>query len=156
MSETTPEAEGTQIIIMCTSCGEELDQAERDAPLGGEHEAALCDECYREFYEFTCCWCEDDDDDDYQHVLLVVFDAYEACIALPGVYRIDAMPYFSQPLIGHGRLWDNQLTWLGYLPGCHSDGLPCGHLCRRCQALALADCRYGTRCGVAALAGGHL
>jgi hypothetical protein len=46
------------------------------------------------------------------------------------------------------------LTWVGYLPGCHAGGSPCGHLCRRCQAKALADCLYATRCGVAALAQG--
>ena len=151
MSETTSEPESIAIVVTCPSCGEPLTAEEEDAPRTGDDPAVLCDDCYREENEFDCAWCEDSEHQDVQHVLLVVFDAHAAVVALPGVYRIDALPYCSQPAVGHGRLWEDALTWLGYLPACHADGYPCGHLCRRCQRRALDDVLYGTRCGVAAL-----
>ncbi len=150
------EPENIDVCVTCPSCGERLSAAEEASPRTGDDADVLCDACYREFYEFDCCWCEEYDDDEYQHVLLVVFDALEAGVDLPGVYRINETPYYSQPLVGQGRLWEDSLTWLGYLQACLGDGSPCGHLCQRCQRTALAEVLYGTRCGCAALAaGGH-
>jgi hypothetical protein len=151
MRETTSERGSIEVFVTCTSCGEPLTEEEQDAPRTGDDADVLCDECYHDLNEFDCCWCDASDEDTFQHVLLVVFDAHAAGVALPGVYRIDALPYVSQPLIEHGRLWEDALTWLGSLPACHADGSPCGHLCRRCQRRALDDVLYATRCAVAAL-----
>lgn len=154
MTETTTPDQGPddgEVARTCTSCEEALDQAEIDDPLGGKDSAHLCDDCYRELYQYECCWCEEDDDNEHQAAVLVVFDPAAMLIALPGLYRIDCTSYYSQPLIGPGRLWEDALTWLGYLPACHADGYPCGYLCRRCQRKALADCVYATRCGAMAV-----
>ena len=142
--------ESPEIVVTCTDCGEELDPCEIEDPRRPD-EPGLCDDCSREFYEFTCCWCEDYDGNEYQHVLLVVFNPEAIWFDLPGLYRIDRTPYYTQPMIGPARVWEDCLTWLGFLPGCHADGYPCGHLCRACQRKALAEVLYDTRCGVAAL-----
>lgn len=150
MSTAHPEHETAQRVVACTSCGDALEPCEIDHPRSPD-EPGLCDACYREFYEFTCCWCEGSEDLAYQHILLVVFDAAAAGISLPGVYRIDRMPYYSQPAIGAGRLWEDCLTWLGFLPACQGGDYPCGHLCRRCGRRALAASLHETRCGAVAV-----
>ena len=145
-----PAPESVEIVVTCSSCGEPLDQCEIDDPRNAD-DPELCDDCYREFYQFICCWCEDDDDNEYQHVLLVVFEPEAIWLDLPGIYGIDRTPYYAQSMIGPAHVWDDCLTWLGYLPGCHADGYPCGHLCRTCQKKALADCLYQARCGAMAV-----
>jgi hypothetical protein len=149
MPTPEPDQGSVDIVVTCSACGEELAHCETIDPRTND-EPALCDDCSREFSEFDCCWCDDSDANEYQHILLVVFDPEAVDVALPGVYRLTETPSYAQPLPGHALLWEESLTWLGYLPACHGDGYACGHLCRRFQAKALAEVLYDTRCGVAA------
>ncbi len=57
------QAEAGVEVPVCEWCGERLDDE--------EIEEKICDLCYHEHYEFTCCWCEEYEHEDYQHVYLV-------------------------------------------------------------------------------------
>jgi hypothetical protein len=136
----------------CAWCGEELtpDEAAYPELRDGDN---VCEQCLCDEEHFTCCWCGNCGEEEEQRRFLVVFDPTELGVALPGLYRVERLPYYLAPLIGHGWLIASALTWLGALPDCHDPGdYPCGHLCAPCQQRALAALTYRRRCMAAALA----
>ncbi|MGE4195980.1 MAG: hypothetical protein AB7G11_02505 [Phycisphaerales bacterium] len=129
------------MVLECAYCGENLSDEEaesphRDAPDGD----IMCDECYHDKFEFTCCKCEDYGHINDQHKYLVVFDAEEAfskndCKAgfTAGLYRVKANPYYTSDYLS---AWLNtyNLERIGDLPTeADENGYPCGHLCKKCQ-----------------------
>src|ERR1700722_18101083 len=91
----------------CTSCGEPFDEEEREGPHYERTDKGknirsrpICDQCFHDEYEFTCCWCKEYGDVEDQHKMLVVFeecanfDNRDARI-LPGLYRITDGPYYG-------------------------------------------------------------
>ena len=111
----------------------------------------VCDDCYHDHFEFTCCACEEYGEVEDQHKYLVVFEAVDD--VEPGIYRIKYKPYFTSGLIGsswlHPRTLDKvkdlPVRWLAYVSITgkdifrelkaeeQDDGYPCGHLCADCQ-----------------------
>jgi len=114
-----------------------------DDDAGYERDGDLwCYECYTEKYQFICAWCEDFGDVDDQHQYLLVFDAEEAGLDVPGVYRVTDLPYYTSALIGGGWMWQQSLQYLGPLPRTvqpEYQEYPCGHLCLECQREMLAE-----------------
>jgi hypothetical protein len=138
--------------IICWGCENPLDEDERESPYDRDGHL-WCDDCYHEEFEFTCCWCEEYGDNEDQHRYVVVFDAAACELALPGLYRVDHLPYYSQPLIGYGYILSRAVTWLGFLDALPRAGwydYPAGHLCLRCQRRALAHVTHATDCGIMA------
>jgi hypothetical protein len=41
-------------------------------------------------------------------------------------------------MLGGGMLFSSCIQWLGFLPEMDDEGYACGHLCKGCQARALA------------------
>ncbi len=122
----------------CAWCGYDLDDEERECPRLDSQDEPICDNCYHESYEFTCCNCENYDDQDIQHEMLVVLVPTSASYGdkvQPGVYRITDGPYWSTDYFS-SCLHAYQLAWLCSLPDSLQDDdsyYPVGHLCRDCQ-----------------------
>jgi hypothetical protein len=130
----------TAAAAECSCCGEPLMPEEIEYPQtdtdgdGGN----ICNECYHEHYEFTCCRCCNYGHVDDQHEMLVVFEEQYAhgklSIIMPGVYRITGSPYHGGPLIGRGYLNSDVLVRIADVnPDMDGNGYPCGHLCKECQ-----------------------
>jgi hypothetical protein len=116
----------------------------------------LCDDCYHEQCEFTCCACQEYGHVNDQHNFCVVFDK-EAGVD-PGIYRIIYTPYFWSDILSSG-LFLHSLLLIASLPfiwptgrkgystgnpifnelisGESFDGYPMGHLCGDCQKAIL-------------------
>lgn len=126
----------------CTCCGSDLDRDELESPnLDGDGDP-ICDQCYHDKYEFTCCCCEEYGDVKDQHKMLVVFEKIGG--VQPGIYGIVEFPYYTQGLIGSGWLHLSSLKRIGDVnPDMDGNGYPCGHLCAECQAKVKAQ-RKGT------------
>lgn len=124
--------------MICTWCGEELDEQERESPRT-DSSGVICDACHHDVYEFTCCWCQEYGGVDVQHDMLVVAEevstgGYSEGLVKPGVYKVLGGPYHGGPLIGDSYLFGDQLEWLAALPESIDTGMfPCGHLCQQCQ-----------------------
>lgn len=121
----------------CSRCGNKLDRDEAESPREDEDGDAICDDCYHDKYEFTCCDCCEYGHVDDQHKILVVFEAVRAREGgdiEPGIYRIVGGPYHGGPMIGEGYLFRSSLNRIAAVnPGMDGQGYPCGHLCAECQ-----------------------
>ena len=122
----------------CARCRESLSVEELECPYEDDGWGTLCDDCYHECCEYTCCWCQNYEHVDHQHELLVVFEAGLAFrdAVPPGVYRITKSPYYTSSLISSGWLHPECLERVCDLPAdlaTNDTGYPCGHLCRECQ-----------------------
>ena len=127
-------AEGAE----CPWCGCDFDDEERESPrMSGDD--PICDQCYQDEYEFTCCRCEDYGEQDIQHELLVVFVATSSSYGekvQPGLYTITGGPYWATDYFS-SWLNPDKLIWLCSLPESLQDEdpyYPVGHLCSECQA----------------------
>ena len=138
--------------MICAECNATLTPAEITEPIATGN-GIVCSTCECDLLHFTCCWCGNCGKEADQERYVMVFDAAAADVALPGLYRIDALPYVNYGLIGGGSLCPWNLTWLGFLAALRTDDerAPCGHLCADCQVRALHELTYETRCGAAAL-----
>lgn len=122
----------------CPCCGNDLSGEEIEYPRTDEDGDNICEECYHEKYEFTCCRCQEYGDVADQHNLLVVFE--ETSNVAPGIYKIVRKPYYTHAMIGSGWLWPESLKRIADVnPDMDGDGYPCGHLCIDCQAKVLAQ-----------------
>ena len=142
----------TTIEIKCSYCGDDLKDDELESPsIDPDDRTPVCDDCYHDHFEFTCCACEEYGEVEDQHKYLVVFEAVDD--VEPGIYRIKYKPYFTSGLIGsswlHPRTLDKvkdlPVRWLAYVSITgkdifrelkaeeQDDGYPCGHLCADCQ-----------------------
>lgn len=128
----------TTTATKCSSCGEDLGQEEAESPrLDDDDGEPICDDCYHEHYEFTCCCCEEYGHVDDQHKLLVVFE--ETSDVKPGVYKVIRTPYVTHAMIGEGWLHPGALERIADVNPDMSSDYPCGHLCAGCQAKVLAQ-----------------
>lgn len=118
--------------ILCTYCGVNLDSEQIQNPRTDKDGDIMCDECYQEHYEFSCCWCQDSDHIDHQHKMLIVDD--EKSAKLPrGVYEITTIPYYCDEIIT-SRLYKWALNRIADVPeDLEIESYPCGHLCIECQ-----------------------
>lgn len=139
--------------LCCTCCGACL-SAEDEVDPRREGTDVLCEDCWHHRHEFPCAWCEEYDDTEVQHRYVAVFDPDAVALALPGLYRVERCPYYTDAMLS-AWLNEDALTWLGYLPADvqreHDAGYACGHFCRTCQGRALAHITFMLRCGVAAI-----
>jgi hypothetical protein len=123
-------------LLECSHCGCEMDEEQSAAPRRDDCGDPMCDSCWTDKYEFTCCWCGEYEHIDEQHEVLVVFEECGGLTA--GIYRINEGPYWTSDFF---TMWFNlrALTHLGNLPGAliarhkRDDEYPCGHLCRNCR-----------------------
>lgn len=128
--------------ILCSRCvrplnEEEAENSRTDEDGDGE---PLCDECWHNEYEFTCCDCQNYGHVRDQHKMLVVFERVYSMggpdrYVSPGIYKIDGRgAYYGGPLIGEGWIYGDRLTRIGDVkPDMDCGGYPCGHLCKECQ-----------------------
>lgn len=127
----------TKKKVTCAFCGNDLSKEEIESPRLDDDGDSICDECYHEKYEFTCCDCQEYGHIDDQHEMLVVFEAVHASEGgdvEPGIYRIIGGPYHGGPLIGSGYLFRSSLERIGDVnPDMDGNGYDCGHLCKDCQ-----------------------
>ena len=143
----------TATATVCTWCGEELDDEEAESPRLDDADKVICDDCYRDEYEYTCHWCEESEDMEHHCEVGSLFVLYESVDAQPphsrkpwysqkrykmrpGIYRITRWPMYYDGII-EGGLYAWAFEWFGPLPEKwedRSDGYyPCGPLCRSCQ-----------------------
>jgi hypothetical protein len=122
--------------LSCHYCGHVITDPDEQADpyRNPDTDEAMCSECYREHFEFSCCWCKESDNVDVQHKMLVIEDAYDE---MPewrkGVYQIGRRPYYADGMI-EMHLIQSALTWIGSVPETlHIEYYPCGHLCSECQ-----------------------
>lgn len=133
------------VISECSFCGDSLDIEESESPrTDPRDEQPICDECYHEHFEFTCCDCCNYGDVADQHNLLVVFEVVSSMGGpreiSPGIYRIKEGPYHGGPIIGSGYLYGDNLERIADVnPDMDGEGYPCGHLCLECQKNVLAQ-----------------
>ncbi|KKN75780.1 hypothetical protein LCGC14_0376560 [marine sediment metagenome] len=126
-------------VTNCSSCGDEFDEEERENPRRDSSDDPICDDCYREYYEFTCCKCEEYGDQKDQHNLLVVLEAEivriesEDDYLKPGIYQVVDTPYWATDYFESWIRW-KAVTWLCENPfDIAYECYPCGHLCLTCQ-----------------------
>lgn len=116
----------------CEWCGEQFSKEEIEST----REKGMCDECFHEHREFTCCRCDEYEEKKHQHRFLVVFeptDSWGGTNIQPGIYEIIEYPYHGGPMIGRGYLFGRSLRNLNKTVDWESNGYPCGHLCLWCQ-----------------------
>ena len=137
----------------CSFCGDALDIEESGNPHTDPNDGEpVCDDCYHEHFEFTCCDCQEYGDVKDQHNLLVVFEEVDSCggptrKVAPGVYRIKEGPYHGGPIIGSGYLYGGNLKRIADVnPDMGGNGYPCGHLCLECQNRVLSQ--FKAKCSI--------
>lgn len=119
--------------MKCSYCGNNLNEDGLENPLTDDERDLMCDECYNDHYEFTCCWCQEYGNKKDQHKMVVVFDDEKAGVPT-GVYRVTDLDYYIISAFGDGWLHDWAIERIGDIPdGADSNGYPCGHLCAECQ-----------------------
>jgi hypothetical protein len=136
----------TKSVIECSYCGEHLGDDESENPrIDPADDLPVCDECWHDKFEFTCCRCCEYGDVEDQHNLLVVFE--KTGKVEPGVYKVTGRPYYTHALIGEGWLHDWALKRIADVnPDMDGEGYPCGHLCLNCQSNLLAQ--FAGKCSV--------
>lgn len=122
----------TTTTYTCSICGDRfaLDTGEDPAELD---DAIVCEDCACDHGHFPCWRCGDCGDIAVQHALLVVADAPAVGLLLPGVYQVEATPYYWHTVLDAGVV-AHRVRWLGYCEAAAvPDPYPCGHLCASCQ-----------------------
>jgi hypothetical protein len=139
----------------CTMCEDTFTLDTDEVPAESPDGEVLCDDCECEHYHYACTWCGDCEDLEEQHRAVVVWDAAEAGVALPGLYLVRTTPYYWTRILESG-LNPHAVEWQGSLPPCPwDDPYPCGHLCRSCLRTFVAQCDLTALQGMwAAYAGG--
>jgi hypothetical protein len=129
--------------VECRWCGKNLDWEEAENPRRDGDGDPICDNCWHDYYEFTCCWCQNYDEIQHQNYLAIVEPTRSEYGVLGiGIYKIIDAPYFGGPLIGQGYLFADSLEFAAKLPdGIDTNGYPCGHLCRECQCKITATAK---------------
>ena len=130
----------TAVATECGYCGNALEGEELESPYT-DGEDVMCDECYHDHYEFTCCLCENYGHVDDQHKLLVVCEELKNGDSgdpiKRGLYRIVNLPYWGSNYLD-SWLFGRSLEHLGDAPDDVDDVYPCGHLCKECQEKVMA------------------
>jgi hypothetical protein len=136
----------TKTEVECSYCGDPLDLEESQSPrIDPDDDTPVCDECWHDKFEFTCCRCCEYGDVADQHNLLIVFEDIGKVI--PGVYKVIDRPYYTHAMIGSGWLHEWALERIADLnPDMDGNGYPCGHLCLNCQSGLLAQ--FTGKCSV--------
>ena len=126
------------IATHCTWCSCEFDEEEKENPRADCDNNPICDDCYHNEYEFTCCYCEDSGDNDNQHKMAVVFVPTRAAWGddIPvGIYRVRGGPYWGHNYFS-SWLYSDKIEYICTLPDELKDDDPyysLGHLCSECQ-----------------------
>ena len=128
--------------FQCTNCEDNFALCKDEEPYTDHSGQVICEECYREIYEYDCCFCgdsEDDFDGEHQHKMLVVFTdefADHSWDPVPsGIYLITDFPYYWSDMMS-GGLFRRSLERVRDVPSEYRDrdyDYPCGHLCLYCQ-----------------------
>lgn len=131
----------------CVWCEEELAMEERKYPVYADgfmaskptsgHGGVICDECFHDEYEFSCCKCGNHEHTDRQDEIGNLLVVTDPSVAVRGIYLITAHPYFCQPMIGHGSLFMGALRRIApasAVRNIDTGGFPVGHLCGTCTA----------------------
>jgi hypothetical protein len=117
----------------CPQCGAEMNKEEIDNPYRDTDGDLLCDECYHDRYEYTCCMCGNYEHIDNEGDYLVLFEKCGGLVR--GVYRIKSRPYYTS---NYFDMWWNleALEKVRGLPWKFSeseDGYPSGTICWGCR-----------------------
>lgn len=122
----------------CDWCGNKLDPEERESPRRDAQNKPMCDDCYREHFEFTCAICQNyaPKDEEGRIGLCIVVAEDWVCTAGAGIYRVLAWPMFGQPLIGCGHMYEDAIQRVADCPDpktIDTQGAPCGYVCAACS-----------------------
>jgi hypothetical protein len=128
----------TTVLAPCEWC----EQYDLDEPLVSVENGQLnlCLACYYDDYCEACRLCDDllDPDEIDNRIFAVVTETPGFPNPVPpGIYEARGAPYYTQPVIGTGRLWSDQLRLVAPLTPFDDDQPPCGYLCPRCRLDAL-------------------
>jgi hypothetical protein len=139
----------------CSICEDTFTLQTGEFPVASPEGEDLCDECECEHYHYTCAWCGDCEDVAHQDHAVVVWDAAEASVELPGLYLVRETPYYWVRILESG-LYPHALQWLGWLPPCPwPEPYPTGHLCRSCLRHFRAQCELTALHGMWAVSHAH-
>jgi len=104
-------------LHVCSRCGNELDDEERDSPSLNKLSEPICDDCYRECYREYCPICEDyyDKPEKPTDTYFIVSKSSEQDAGIKaGVYHVLEYPVFSAAVGGLGStyLWKENFELL--------------------------------------------
>lgn len=126
--------------MKCSWCDVDLNEEEEKSPyLDGDD--PMCDECYHNNFEFTCCKCENYDHEDYQGGIGCLFVIIDDSVSdengplTPGIYEVTEHPYYITGMIGGGWLWSYAIKKVSdSTHGINSNhAYSMDHLCRECS-----------------------
>lgn len=88
----------------CSSCGDDLDGEEIEAPRHDKDGTILCDKCFEDKYTHLCPICEDFYDEDLNakitpKYLMVLKSVGENVGLTAGIYEIISYPFFADGII---------------------------------------------------------
>lgn len=120
----------------CGWCGEELGEEELENPYLDNGGDLMCNECHWTEYGRACgICCNKYDTRHWTGTHFAVFEEVDGFpdSIMPGIYRVNANPFYTQPLIGAGSLHGNNISRHSDLPGgATGNGYPCEFLCQEC------------------------
>ena len=96
---------------VCSDCGNELDDEEKETPYKNQWDKAICDNCYREKYQEYCPVCEhyfDKPEKPTDSYFIVSKEGEKEAGIKMGVYHVLDYPVFSAAVGGFGStfLWE--------------------------------------------------
>jgi hypothetical protein len=98
--------------VICTYCGEELDEDELEHPYELD-DKVVCDPCYRD-HAFNCEICDNlVPNTEWNYFLLFKNDDNRL---KPGVYKITCRPFFMSCCIGEDTIFTDRVEWVAELP----------------------------------------
>lgn len=122
----------------CCNCGEPLTDEEMD-PLREVEGQPICDQCWKDEYQETCCFCGEYEDVSELGDVFVVSESVDASFGgsvQPGIYRVTVYPFWVSNYFS-SRMYSENIERITDVPqkfiAAWNEGAPCGYLCRRCQ-----------------------
>lgn len=121
----------------CSICGEEFDIEFEGYDIDDQY---FCEHCQID-HIYTCPVCECGELEDRRGDIgsMLIVDSCGDDVGVPdGIYEIVKHPYYGGPIIGSLQIFPYAVRRMGDLltgdKRIDTDGYPCGHVCRHCNA----------------------
>jgi hypothetical protein len=125
----------------CTICQDTFTLQTGEVPAESPEGEILCEDCLCDHYHYSCMWCGDCEHIEEQHRAVVVWDAAEAGVGLPGLYQVHETAILINAALEREGL-ALAVEWVGWLPPypSYERPEPWGPLCRACLRHFRAQC----------------
>jgi hypothetical protein len=116
--------------LKCYRCKNALEDEEIETTFTDDKGNRVCNTCYKEYYSFQCCLCDDLVDLSEWNHFIIPDSSYGFD---PGLYKIIARPFFISNIIGEDTIFPSSVERVADIPlNFHAEEYVTTEVCDNC------------------------